>query len=345
MSTPEGAAELRYGDVIQLTNQNPSTPGITEGTLAVAYGPGETQSGLQAFLVTAGEDGTARIDPETPLNLPPAAHIRRFGRMTLWQMQGILGAGTELWEHHAVVARYANYKSNKQPPFTSEAIIHDETAPYLPEMRAEIDAVLEDIPEMNRRLADAGRPDLAMSERAEMQEVNTPEELRTKNNFTPNLMQTGLLNKDTPVTPDPYQQYLEWFHHDPPNDEMFDRLLSIAGLSAEAYRDALFVTNDEGHPTDTGPGMAGFSANDILGLVMTSHLNKKYFARMMVLFPTYTKRVLQDCVGRHPHDRPEDVLISAYQVMSKLVDLLDTDVMRDTEHDGVMRVDSWYLAR
>jgi hypothetical protein len=340
MSAPDLSGEnplLRYGDVVQFGVQDPATQEIAWGEPAVVFG-GNQVGQMEAFPVITSTEGDAQLI--TPEPMTPTAEVRRFGRMSLWQVREALLATVDPWDRQAAVTDYTSYKHYKDLSVTIESTLHDETTPYLTEERAEIAAVLENLDEVNRRLAEAGRPDLAMGERAEMQPVNTPEDLATKNNFAPNLLHLGIHREGEPqYTTDPLQANLPWENLRMPTDEEFQRLSSIAGLPQETYDEAIFGE------TDLGPGMAGFPANELMYLKMATHLDKKSFGRMITLFPDFTRRILADCMGRHPQDRPDDVLIAAYQVMAQLVDTGDSEVMRKKNGADVEAVDDWYLAR
>jgi|GEM_PF-3138301 len=346
MNPPENSALLRYGDVIQLTDQVPSVPGITEGKLGVVFSA-EVGDPLMIFPVTTAEDNPKHPDEAGSVRLgePEATtvlnNVRIFGRMTLYQVRtALVGHVTDERVQRELTDFYANKETYRQEPWDVHPRTFNESTPYVPELRAEVDAVLEDIGEINRRLTEAGRPDLLMTEQAKMQPVNTPEDLVTKNNFIPKLMRMGPMASGDRLTTDPIGDVF-WHHYRPPNDDEYARLVSIAGQDPMYYESAMFKLNAEGFPIAIGEGAAGFSSYQIEDWQNGSHLSRRFFARMMVLFPTYTKRILEDCVGRHPHDRPDNVLINAYQVMSKLVDVDDPNVIRARTGE----VDDWYLAR
>lgn len=340
MSAPGVSGEnpsLRYGDVVQFGTPTPCAEEIDWGQPVVLFG--ENREGqLQAFPVAASPEGDARLTTPEPVTV--TSDVRRFGRMSLWQVREALLPGVDPRDHLYTVGSYTSYRHYyENPPPPVEATLHEETTPFLPEERAEIAAVLEDLDEVNHRLNEAGRPDLLMTERAEMQPVNTPEDLATKNNFTPHLMNLGIHREgEMRYTEDHLQSGLPWENLRMPTDDEFNRLTSIAGLSRDEYGDAIYSE------PSLGPGMAGFSGEQLLYLTMATHLDKKYFARMITLFPDFTKSILTECAGRHPQDRPDDVLIAAYQVMSQLVDKTDPYVMRKEHGSDVETVNDAYLA-
>lgn len=331
--TPGASAVLRYGDVVQFGVRQPDTDEIAWGLLGVVFSGNDGT--IQTFPVHQTPTGEAHLTDPQPV--APTSDIRRFGRLTLLQVRTAAAAIiTDPDERMAIARTYARdsfYTSQTTPV---ESTLHDETTPYLPEMRAEIDATLQDMEEMNRRLVAAGRPDLVMTQRVDILPVNTPEDLINLTNFMFRLEHFGFAPENAEETFFlDFDVMKRWDNIQPPTDEQYGRLASVAGLETDIYMESGF-----GNGAD---GLGGFTAEQIEKLTMTTHIDRECFARMMTIFPAFTKRILQDCVGNHPQDRPDDVFIAAYQVMARLIDGHDAYVAHVNPDDSITGVDPSYL--
>lgn len=293
---------------------------------------------IEVFPISTSPEGDILLS--SPNAVTPTQHVRRLGRLTLHQVrQALFPNVADPWEAHGEVRKYTDkYDHYRAEPISVEATLHDETQPYITtEERAEIETLLEDTDEMNRRFTGAGRPDLVMRQRAQMEPVNSLEDLYEKNNFIPNLAGVGFQREGEERELVDMLGVQRYRNLRPPTDDEYARLTGITGLPLNVYSEDVLSRE--------GRGLVGFSAKQLERIVMYSHVNRKYFGRMMILFPDLTKRILNDSVGKHPHDLREDALMTAYQVMSRLVDMGDSEVLYDAHGTGVLEPDRQYLTR
>ena len=181
-------------------------------------------------------------------------------------------------------------------------------------------AIVETIKDANTALEQAGRPDLAITEREEMITVDSPELIREPGaNFTANF----IMYTDRIEAP-------EGSHEGP-------TLVPVTKEEIEAWRKLPKITSyaHEKELEESGDFVFPFNA---------SHISKGAFLRMLVLFPDFTKDLITRMSNlRNDTDgevRFEAELFVAYQLMARLVDKNDPDV----EHTG-NEPDSWYLYR
>ena len=175
---------------------------------------------------------------------------------------------------------------------------------------AEAMPLVEDLDECNRRLTEAGRPDLVITKPTSLMEVDNPlEVLERCNNFTPNFqVSTGLK---------------EWFEDH-----------TKYSLPPQRHSDPIPVTKEELDSVMTGSP----TFEDLSG----SHVQKPAYERMFILFPDFTRKLTLEFSEQgygKLFERYRAELFAAYHVMSRLVDEGDEYVMRDGE------VDTWYLCR
>lgn len=185
--------------------------------------------------------------------------------------------------------------------------------------------VVSDHNQVNELLVEAGRPDLAITEQAAMDQYNTVDKVRLNtNNFAPNFTfytgrhETGEKDwEDQPITE--------------PTPATEGEILALKDLPT-------FDTHDERVALiETGKFPA-------LRTDSISHAGRgrPAFLRMLVLFPDFTKELV---IGMSAIPRPsagslEPEIFIAYQLMSQLVDASDTYVRGD---DGT--IDNWHLCR
>lgn len=180
--------------------------------------------------------------------------------------------------------------------------------------------IVEDLDTCNAALTEAGRPDLAIVERAEMMPVSTPEEVTEKcNNFLPKFhFHTGSIE---------------------PKEGDFGRPTPIPATKEEilALKDVPKIeSHDEIKDLEQSAAFPAFS--------LFNHAPKPAFTRMLVLFPAFTvdlaSRMSQpEAQNRMIRFEPE--LFVAYQLMARLVDISDRDVIRKRQAEP----DDWYLYR
>lgn len=173
----------------------------------------------------------------------------------------------------------------------------------------------------NSLLADAGRPDLAITDQATMTQISKPADILSCNNFTPLFVHsTG--RRET--------SDLDW-QNKPVLENIpatKDEVLALRQLPKLAtYQDVRRVVESREFPA--------------LGSSGHRHGIKPAFTRMLVLFPEFTASltVAMSNDGGRRWLTLEDDLYVAYQLMSHLVDKSDTYVTRDGE------VDDYYLRR
>lgn len=170
--------------------------------------------------------------------------------------------------------------------------------------------IVEDADNANKALEAGGRPDLAITERAEMWQVEKPEEVTERcNNFTPSFVMytdrieppEGSLERPTfiPIAPEELLGL-----RDLPKIESFEQLRELEGSGNFTFPNNAYIT----------------------------HIVKPAFLRMLILFPDFTvdlvTRMSNDS-ARHRELRFEPELFVAYQIMSRLVDVEDYSVVNE----------------
>jgi hypothetical protein len=178
--------------------------------------------------------------------------------------------------------------------------------------------VVTDLEGVNKRLAETGRPDLAVVERADMLAISTPQEIPQRgNNFLPNFhFWTG---KAEVGDPDP------WGNR--PKENIPATLEEVLALR-QLPRLNSFEEKKE-------------AANQFPALKHSCHGTRPAFTRMLILFPEFTTSLVTEMsapANRSKYDKFEERLFVAYQLMSRLVDKADYGVVNEQGE-----VDSWYL--
>lgn len=172
---------------------------------------------------------------------------------------------------------------------------------------AEALPVVEDTNTCNAFLVESGRPDLAIVSPARMMDIESPLEiLERSNNFAPNFQ----------VSTDFREATIQELAKDP----------SLTHVRIPITSDEL----DDMTSERTTPNLRG------------SHATKPAFARMLMLFPDFTRKLTMDFSTQGHEElstRYTAELFAAYQLMSRLVDQNDQNVMRNGQ------VDNWYLCR
>jgi hypothetical protein len=157
----------------------------------------------------------------------------------------------------------------------------------------------------NERFAQLGRDDLYITTPVEMMPVAHPEEIEDNcNNFIPNFH----FYKGFIITKD------KW------DDDV---------------RTPVAVTQEE----VVGLIDSSFTFDDTR---LMNHSTKPAFIRMLALFPDFTTKLVTEMSkpeNRHEVSKFIPELFVAYQIMSRLVDTSDQNVVRDDV------VDNWYLCR
>jgi len=178
--------------------------------------------------------------------------------------------------------------------------------------------VVADMERTNKLLIAAGRPDLAMTERAEMMSLEKPEDIRSRcNNFTPNFpfITANILIKKN----DRHPVFNEYKTIPVTRDQMMQ--LRSGEVTPEDLEDESIKNSSAG--------------------ISMSHATKPGFQRMLVLFPEFTIDLvlaMSEPTIRNKIDawfQPE--LFVAYQLMSRLVDVNDHAVVEKG------KVNDWYL--
>lgn len=179
--------------------------------------------------------------------------------------------------------------------------------------------LLSDLDKLNQVLAQKGRPDLAITEPAEMDSIDQPSDITNfANNFSFKFaFYSGWLEaKEADATVIP--------QHEP----IIATEQEIAALEAmPLFRSSAEVRDFK--KSEQLPCMANIS-----------HATKPAFTRMLILFPEFTKNLvlgISDPTNKHQHALFAPDLFVAYQLMSHLVDINDLYV----KHDG--HINSWYL--
>lgn len=183
--------------------------------------------------------------------------------------------------------------------------------------------LIDDLPLCNQALAETGRPDLQIANRATMLPILTMEEViasQPGNNFYPNLrVYTGSVDTgEKDLGGDPI------FDPVPATEEELDELAQIP----------IFKNYEEFSELR--------ASNKFRTLRKPDKLTKPAFLRMFMLRPDFTKELIKRASDpehyyNYQHAMPEAFI--AYQLMSRLVDKDDLFVTKDG------KVDNWHLSR
>lgn len=188
--------------------------------------------------------------------------------------------------------------------------------------------VVCDLGRVNEVLSASARPDLAMTERAVMDEVATIDDLKHTNNFATNLGGFGFAANETDASG--FTIYAGLRGPDPEEAKM------LFDLGARGnYEQYMEYSAEQGLDRDT-----------VSMLLINSHLARGAFMRMWVLFPELTQTIMARSLNtiRKNHDEYKQEAFVAYNLMAQLVDTGDAYVMREGEN-GIIAVDSWHLCR
>lgn len=189
--------------------------------------------------------------------------------------------------------------------------------------------VVGDLDLVNARIENSPRPELVISERAEMMAVPTLNELFKINNFAPNMKSFGMplyVAEENPINPDRLGQRLIGYRDF--TDEERELLFVLGGRSFQEIED---ITEELEVDKDLKRAAQ----------VMTNAC-REAFIRMWILFPELTEKLMTSCLDRPDQGyvtKDEEIFI-AYNVMARLVDTNDRGVTKD---DG--SIDNWRLCR
>ena len=189
-------------------------------------------------------------------------------------------------------------------------------------------ALLEDMEEVNARLAASVRPDLVITTPAEQMPLDWPVRHRSINNFIPRLRGFG---------PDKYEVRRGWSRG--PDDPVFVGRHQPTQQDLETY----FLLGARGTFDESMDFAAAHGIGQEVAMVacFQSAAYKPAFMRMWVLFPELTETIIRRCVADdRPYEAIDDEVFVAYSLMSKLVDAGDPSV---TKEDG--QIDGWSLCR
>lgn len=171
----------------------------------------------------------------------------------------------------------------------------------------------------NTKLIEAGRVDLIIVDPAEMMSVERPEEIKENcNNFLPNF-RMAIGDRETSkvdIHNDPIVEPI------PPTPEDVFALRDMPKIKNLDELDEL--------------------RNSYNVLYGSNHARIPAFIRMLNLWPDFTANLvarMSQAEEKNRYDHFEAELFVAYQLMSRLVDQADPNVLRDGE------IDDWYLCR
>lgn len=181
--------------------------------------------------------------------------------------------------------------------------------------------IVEDIEQCNAALEAAGRPDLAIGDRAEMMDIDTPEDMaETSNNFNLHFsLYTDIIISDS------------WKERDVFVIPTKDEVMTLADMPLAQSSEEQEAIDESGHFL-------------VLANASTPYTRKPAFIRMLVLFPEFTVDLIHKLSLARSKDRDlalEPELFVAYQLMSRLVDKKDRWVVKE----GQTEPDDWYLCR
>lgn len=176
---------------------------------------------------------------------------------------------------------------------------------------------------VNDRLTAVGRPDLIISDSAQMMEISHPSDVPKRcSNFSPNFyFYTGV------------RQASELGFRNEPVEEPIPATVEeiLAARNMPKFR-----TYEEQEEAQERGDFAVFT-----DVFLPNHAITPAFIRMLILFPEFTSNLVAEMSlleNRHKYTKFEERLYIAYQLMSRLVDKSDYGVLSDTGD-----VDHWYL--
>jgi hypothetical protein len=196
---------------------------------------------------------------------------------------------------------------------------------YLGGVLAEAGPILEDHGApggTNERLAEAGRPDLVITNPATMMSITHPLEVTRKcNNFSPNfrMWTGGRETSELNIHSEPKMEPI------PATDEEVLALRELPKVGS--YEEVQELQNSGQYPAFN----------------VFTHASKPAFIRMLNLFPDFTTILVTEIStpeNTHSYALFEADLFVAYQLMSGLVDKSDKYVLNDQGD-----VEDWYLCK
>ncbi len=206
----------------------------------------------------------------------------------------------------------------------------DSRADQLRSLRGEFKealAIVSDVTEVNRRIEQSDRPELAVVQAVPQHGIVWPCDLRAINNFTPNMASFGVRVYETKQErwdKEPRQIWIRTEHLD---DVQLGEYRLMGGRGGyDAFRK---FAEEQGVEQETVHYMQS-----------QTHTPKEAFMRMWLTVPGLTERLMRDRLDtdRSVTRRNDEEMYVAYSVMSKLVDAHDAYVAKD---DG--KLDHWRL--
>ena len=188
--------------------------------------------------------------------------------------------------------------------------------------------IVKDLETVNALIGSSPRPDLVITQRVEQLEIAGLHELGRTNNFTPHMQAFGIRV---------YEDRENWKHEVEPTyvgrrrltDEERGRFRLMGGRNG--YDEFKAFAEANGIDKETSSEM-----------MLQTHIARSAFMRMWILFPELTENLMDWCleeVGDRDRSIDEELFV-AYSIMSKLVDIGDSGVVR-----GNGELDSWRLCR
>ncbi len=185
----------------------------------------------------------------------------------------------------------------------------------------------DDTPRINEVLATSVRPDLVMREPVAIMPVNSLDDMRSINNFYPNMGGFGMRVFGPPETLPSGRVLRPALGRRQPNEEEVGRYFLMGARGN--YEDHLAFAEAHGVDKD--------EARDML---LQSHVDKESFMRMWILFPNLTRTLMTRCLNedRNKTKFTREEVFVAYNLMARLVDKNDKYVM---DENG--EIDTWAL--
>lgn len=212
--------------------------------------------------------------------------------------------------------------------FCAHVAARKERLDYLADCLTGAVEIIADIDTVNSVIAASDRPELVMTKRVDQLELKGVHDLIRVNNFTPGMRAFGTRVFEDRETWDG-QLKSEWIGRRKLDDEERAKFYLMGGRGE--YNTFIEFAKEN-----------GIDKNAALEMLLQTPVNNQAFMRMWILFPELTENLMDWCLdesGNRYKSIDEEIFV-AYSIMSKLVDIGDKGVIKDSGE-----LDSWILCR